>query len=91
MDDLLLATPTEQGETTTAQALSVSANMPYPQIDIFCKEIRLFELTSAPGSTDIQGRFHCVALSQKPIYAALSYTWSVSMISITKRFFFLQS
>lgn len=47
----------------------------YPRIDLCGQEIRLFEMTSASGSTEIHGKFHITKLSESPTYAALSYTW----------------
>ncbi|KAF4631343.1 hypothetical protein G7Y89_g6796 [Cudoniella acicularis] len=50
---------------------------------------RLFEITSAPGSMKIHGRFYIVELSDNPTYAALSYTWgdigSQRMIMINEK------
>jgi Heterokaryon incompatibility protein (HET) len=50
----------------------------HPEIDLSGQEIRLFELTSAPGARLVEGIFHIVALHDPIAYTALSYTWGDS-------------
>ncbi|KAF2503262.1 HET-domain-containing protein [Lophium mytilinum] len=69
--------PQRQGPTVPVvrQPLTIHASRLHPPIDLSCQQIRLLELTSAPGAKDIAGNFHCVNISDSPRYVALSYTW----------------
>jgi hypothetical protein len=58
-----------------SQHFKENENQSHPALNLAGQEIRLFELTSAPGAFNIQGKFHCVSLSASIPYTALSYTW----------------
>ncbi|KAF4872060.1 Heterokaryon incompatibility protein 6, OR allele [Colletotrichum siamense] len=57
------------------------ASIPYTDLDPKKREIRLLEVVSEPGNTQISYRLHTVSLDDNPYFIALSYVWGDHLVT----------